>query len=374
MFWNYNVSGNSSGDEIAFPSFEQEIKPEKKPKQNKFDKKNCIIIIAVLSVLVILIIGIVLAVYFGSQEKETGGEIILTYLSNSNNTQYKLLTFPTLLQDKDYNIDYNNNTPFRLLREEKEHFLPEGVCRNHSKDCYVTITFYKVITNLEGMFSNITELRNASFAKFNSKKVINMNNLFSNCTNLEQVDFTGFNSRNLETMDSIFENCTKITQIDLNSFVTPKLNSMKAAFKNCSNLVTLNMENFILNSKVDIDNIFDGCKYLQNFTGGTNSDIINKQYDIIKNNISGCKKGDFTCAKCKELDNYNNITVCGECNVGYYNYSEIQVECSSCGADVDCGNDKRCQECQNNANKPDNTIDSTIPPGQLPSNTNLLLD
>ena len=132
------------------------------------------------------------------------------------------------------------------------------------------------------------------------------------------------------------------------------------------------MENFILNSKVDIDNIFDGCKYLQNFTGGTNSDIINKQYDIIKNNTSGCKEG-ADCAKCKELDNYNNITVCGECNVGYYNYSEIQVECSSCGADVDCGNDKRCQECQNNANKPDNTIDSTIPL-QLPSNTNLLLD
>ena len=389
---------NSSSEDISFPHIDEYIDKTKIKKPEGKSNKKCLIIIIIIGVLIILIVGIILVVYFGSKNKEDGGFITLFYTFKKTDQDLKLFELENLKED-DFEVEYNKDgdNPLRFLKDSKKYFKAPGKCKEGI--CNVTVSFKKVVSNLEGMFANVQELKLANFSSFNSKKIINMDNLFSNCTGLKKVDFSNFNAENLESMDSIFENCTSITEIDLNDFITPRLSSMKSAFKGCSNLVSLDIEHFIIQSKVFLEEIFQGCKHLVNLIAPIKyNEEIRKIYNSTNITDTFCVEGKDceTCANKIIGDSKIKISTCEKCSPGYFKYNklDLEFECKECKVEncTNCDDEYSCKECENSyyLSKDDNNNDiclynessinntsivSTIPDfgnSDLPSDDNLL--
>ena len=383
-----------SSEDISFPTFDHPDLHKKKivKRKGKFNK-NCLTIIIIIAVLVILIVGVILAVYFSSKKKEDGGFIILHYIFHRSNQNFKLFE-PNNLDENDYEVDYNGTIPIRLLSDSKKFYKDPNQCNNGS--CTIKITFKRVLSNLEGMFVNIQELKSAYFSGFNSKKIINMNNLFLNCTHLEKVDFSDFNAKNLEKMAHIFENCSSITEINLEDFVTPKLSSMDSAFKGCSNLVSLDIRNFIINSKVELKTIIEGCEHLVDFNYPEEYDEkLGDVYDNMNKSKIFCQKG-IDCQKCKnKTKGDSEISICEKCSAGYFksNYSDLEFQCKKCNTENcnECKDENTCEKCDklyylsndennnpiclyNDSSTNDTIIETTsfILPSNIPSDVNLL--
>ena len=378
---------NSSSEEIEFPSFDPDYVKEKVVEQKQGVNKKCLVIIIVIAVLIVLIAGIVLAVYFGSKNKENGGNIKLYLVFNKSNTNFNVINNINL-DTGDYLVKYNNNTPFRLLSENQKSF-ESGQCTYGP--CYVTITFDKILTSIESMFSNIQQIKYADFSELNTKKIINMNNLFLNCKNLEYVNFNNFQADKLETMNSAFENCESLSKIDLEDLVTPRLKSMNSAFKGCSSLIQLNIKNFIINSKTSIDNIIDGCDNLIDFIlPESNKELLNNQYNNPNVDKNLCEdQYNTNCKVCvsETLDNNEKVKICKKCLDGYFLYTkaDLPIKCNKCKVEhcIKCENEYTCNECEedynvdeNNNNicsyNPSSIPDSTIPNSDMTSDLTLL--
>ena len=378
---------NSSSEEIEFPSFDPDYVKEKVVEQKQGVNKKCLVIIIVIAVLIVLIAGIVLAVYFGSKNKEDGGNIKLYLVFNKSNTNFNVINNINL-DTGDYLVKYNNNTPFRLLSENQKSF-ESGQCIYGP--CYVTITFDKILTSIESMFSNIQQIKYADFSELNTKKIINMNNLFLNCKNLEYVNFNNFQADKLETMNSAFENCESLSKIDLEDLVTPRLKSMNSAFKGCSSLIQLNIKNFIINSKTSIDNIIDGCDNLIDFIlPESNKDLLNNQYNNPNVDKNLCEdQCNTNCKVCvsETLDNNEKVKICKKCLDGYFLYTkaDLPIKCNKCKVEhcIKCEDEYTCNECEedynvdeNNNNicsyNPSSIPDSTIPNSDMTSDLTLL--
>ena len=372
---------NSSSEDIQFPSFDQEYLKEKEVVEPKpAGNKKCLITIIVIVVLLILIAGIILAVYFGSKNKESGGNIKLYFVYNTSDTNFNVINNINLDND-DYLVDYNEGgVSFRLLGESQKSFDAQQC---NSGKCNVKITFYKILKSIEGMFSNIKELKYADFSGLNTKKITNMNNLFLNCKNLEYVNFNNFEATKLETMDNAFENCASLTKIDLKSFVTPRLRSMNSAFKGSSNLIQLNMENFLITPQTNIDNIFEGCEHLKDLIPPENNDQLNNQYNNIIKNDTFCEKGN-DCEECKKFSNDIKVDICIDCPPGYFLYekAEYPIKCNKCTPEhcEECEDEFTCKTCEegfelqitNNNNytcveNPEYSFDSSIPSDDIPT-------
>jgi hypothetical protein len=368
---------NSSSEEIEFPSFDPDYAKEKVVEQKQGVNKKCLVIIIVIAVLIVLIAGIVLAVYFGSKNKENGGNIKLYLVFNKSNTNFNVINNINL-DTGDYLVKYNNNTPFRLLSENQKSF-ESGQCIYGP--CYVTITFDKILTSIESMFSNIQQIKYADFSELNTKKIINMNNLFLNCKNLEYVNFNNFQADKLETMNSAFENCESLSKIDLEDLVTPRLKSMNSAFKGCSSLIQLNIKNFIINSKTNIDNIIEGCDHLMDFIlPESNKELLKNEYDNINVDKNLCDaQNNIMCKVCenKILDNNENVKICRKCHDGYFLYkkADLPIKCNKCKVEhcIKCENEYTCNECEEDYNVDENNNNicsynpSSIPDSTIPN-------
>ena len=339
---------NSSSQDADFPSFDQSYKNARIefPVEEKKCNKKCLIIIIIACALIILIVGVILLSYFLTKKKEEGGTLIVTYMFDILNPNFKLFNEVDFINN-DFEIDYNGTFPVRNLNDDdNKNFNNPNICSDGY--CQVKIKFKKVLNNLEGMFSNIKELRTADFSGLNSKQITNMNNLFSNCTNLEEVNFSNFDSKNLLTMDHCFENCSQLTELNLYSFSTPKLSSMNSAFKGCSNLISLNIKNFVINSNVSIDNIFEGCISLIDIDPPNNNDeiIMNELRAIPIEKPKECIE-DEECDKCgfKQIGNLN-ISACQNCPEGFY-INNKSIKCRECPENcAECFNEYNCNNCK----------------------------
>ena len=339
---------NSYSEEIEFSSSDPDYIKEKGFEQKPGMNKKCLVVIVVIAILIVLIAGIVLAVYFGSKNKENGGSIKLYFVFDKSSTNFNVINNINL-DTEDYLVQYDNNIPFRLLAETQKSF-DNTQCPNGN--CTVTITFYKILTSIESMFSNIQQIKYADFSKLNTKKIINMNNLFLNCKNLEYVNFENFQADKLETMNSAFKNCDSLSKIDLEDFVTPRLYSINSAFKGCSNLIQLNMKNFIINSKTNIDYMFDGCNHLIDLiTPESNKELLINQYNSISIDKNFCQV-ENECSTCEKMTMKNNeiIEICTYCPEGYFLYkkAELPIKCNKCGVEncKECENEYTCEKCK----------------------------
>lgn len=120
----------------------------------------------------------------------------------------------------------------------------------------------KNVTNMEGMFSNIRELRTLDLKdKFDTTKVTNMSKMFKSNSSLETLKIGNkFNTENVTDMNMMFASCGYLKDFDLSNFNTKKVTNMHAMFSGAYTL-----RKFINTSGFNTENVTD-MSYMFNYT------------------------------------------------------------------------------------------------------------
>ena len=147
---------------------------------------------------------------------------------------------------------------------------------------------FKLVTNMEGMFKNCTNLvrvtvdsegaanvvnvsymfagassmKNLNISGFSGENVTDMSYMFAGASSMESLSLTGFIGEKVTNMSHMFEGCVKLKDLYLDEIDTSEVLNMDAMFKDCKKLDYLDLSNFDF-SKASVNNIFDGMTSLR---------------------------------------------------------------------------------------------------------------
>ena len=142
----------------------------------------------------------------------------------------------------------------------------------------------KNVTNMEGMFSRIYNLRNLDLGdkfdtskvtnmakmfyansvetfkignKFNTENVTDMNMMFAGCSNMKDFDLSGFNTKNVTNMYGMFSNAGSLRNfINTSGFNTEKVTNMSYMF-NGTRFEKLDLSSFNTKNVTDMSYMFN---------------------------------------------------------------------------------------------------------------------
>ena len=153
-------------------------------------------------------------------------------------------------------------------------------------------TYLNEITNMRGMFANLSKLKEVTFgyaeSRYSSHNVIDMSSMFLNCSslteldignldtssatnlagmfdrcyNLTELDSSNFDTRSAINMSAMFGSCRSLTKLDLSNFDTSSVTNMASMFAECSSLIELDLSNFDTSSVINMSDMFLGCSSL----------------------------------------------------------------------------------------------------------------
>ena len=96
------------------------------------------------------------------------------------------------------------------------------------------------ITDMSGMFLEMSSLKKLSLKNFDTTNVVNMYQMFDLCENLKELDVTSFNTSHVKNMDYMFYRCDNLTgTLDLSNFNTCNVTTAYAMFMSDKNLKTI---------------------------------------------------------------------------------------------------------------------------------------
>ena len=179
------------------------------------------------------------------------------------------------------NIDENNKVT-----------IPEGVDT-------IILKWDRRLTNLEKMFSGLSNIVEIDFSNFDSSEVNRMKYLFENCINLKKITFgENFSTSEIDSMFNIFFNCHSLTSLDLIKFDTSKVREIQNLFYNCYSLTSLDLSSFNTSLVNDMTYIFYNCTSL--------SSLILSSFDTTK--VSDIHNMFCKCSSLTSLDLSNFYT------------------------------------------------------------------
>ena len=118
------------------------------------------------------------------------------------------------------------------------------------------------LTDMIGMFSGCSNLKELNVSNFDTSKVVNMFGMFSGCKSLKELDLSNFNTINVDSMYSMFNNCFALEKLDLSNFNTDKVRTFYCMFNQCKSLKDLKFPNLNINYSANRDYMFEGCEKL----------------------------------------------------------------------------------------------------------------
>jgi len=207
-----------------------------------------------------------------------------------------------------------------IFEQLPDEILVNGVRQEIGKIVYnlsqeinnVTMIWYSSVTNCNCMFSDLSNIINIDFSKFDTSQVAYMQFMFSNCYSLTSLDLSNFDTRQVRDMyrmffrcknlkilqqnfkaplafdiTSMFDYCLQLESIDLSNFEPTSVLFMALMFYNCINLKTVNLSNFAAEKSLFIDNLFNGCSFLRTIDL---SDFKTSNVIGMGNMFLGCKR------------------------------------------------------------------------------------
>ena len=93
---------------------------------------------------------------------------------------------------------------------------------------------YSNITNYNCMFSDLSNIINIDFPKFDTSQVTNMLYMFNRCTKLELLDLTGFNTELVKVMNKMCFGCNKLKYIDYKAYSERLYTKLNTNINNCN--------------------------------------------------------------------------------------------------------------------------------------------
>ena len=119
------------------------------------------------------------------------------------------------------------------------------------------------VENMSYMFNHCKKLETIILKTFNTKNVTNMAGMFQHCEALKVVDVSNFDTMNVVQLSCMFNNCYNLENIFLpKQFRTDKIMLMPWMFYGCEQLKNLDFSSLEVLNKIDMNNMFDGCKNL----------------------------------------------------------------------------------------------------------------
>ena len=147
------------------------------------------------------------------------------------------------LKSFEYSIRLENKVNLRLLSIGES--MGIQIRSNINGKIKLTIIIKRQIYNLNGLFSNVTNLQSVDLSGLNLKLINNFDSLFDGCSSLEDVKFPmNTISSNVLTMNDMFKGCIKLNFVNLTSFNITEKTSMNGVFSGCSNLQNVDISSF----------------------------------------------------------------------------------------------------------------------------------
>ena len=134
-------------------------------------------------------------------------------------------------------ITNQDETEDKLKLEDKKYALFE-IKTETSKTVYlycsdIESSEYNDVFN--GIFKG-TDHISISVKACDTTNVMNMNGMFSECSNLEKLDLKNFNTEKVTNMWSMFSECSNLKNLDISNFNTSNVKSKGGIFYKCENL------------------------------------------------------------------------------------------------------------------------------------------
>lgn len=109
-----------------------------------------------------------------------------------------------------------------------------------------------MLTSMEMMFEDCSNLQELDVSHFNTSNVRNMSCMFRNC-GTTALDVSHFDVSNVTDMSDMFENCWRLERVKIGSFDTSNVTDMSDMFSGCKSLKALNLSEIVIgeNTKTD---------------------------------------------------------------------------------------------------------------------------
>ena len=119
------------------------------------------------------------------------------------------------------------------------------------------------VTNMYGMFYDMSNLTMLDLSSFNTSKVTDMSGMFAGLLNLTTLNVSHFDTSNVTNMDAMFYGMSSLTALNVSHFDTSNATNMDAMFYGMSSLTSLDLSNFDTSQVTDMGYMFS---YMSNLT------------------------------------------------------------------------------------------------------------
>ena len=114
------------------------------------------------------------------------------------------------------------------------------------------------VTDMNGIFSGMSNLTTISLSNFDTSKVTNMGSMFYGMRSLTSLNLSNFDTSQVTDMRDMFFIVLNLTSLDLSNFNTSKVTDMRSMFSGMSSLTSLNLSNFDTSQVTDMSDMFSG--------------------------------------------------------------------------------------------------------------------
>ena len=112
------------------------------------------------------------------------------------------------------------------------------------------------VTDMQYMFSGVRDLTSLNLSNFDTSKVTDMRNMFSGMSNLTSLNLSNFDTSNVTNMQAMFASMRSLTTLNLSNFNTSQVTDMRSMFSGLSNLTSLDLSNFDTSKVTDMGYMF----------------------------------------------------------------------------------------------------------------------
>ena len=112
------------------------------------------------------------------------------------------------------------------------------------------------VTDMNGIFSGMSNLTTISLSNFDTSKVTNMGSMFYGMRSLTSLNLSNFDTSQVTDMSDMFSGMFNLTTLNLSNFDTSKVTDMNYMFTDMSNLTTLDLSNFDTSKVTDMNYMF----------------------------------------------------------------------------------------------------------------------
>jgi len=118
------------------------------------------------------------------------------------------------------------------------------------------------VTNMSGMFNNLTSLQHLDISTFDTRNVTNVERMFYNLASLASLNAANFDASNLHSTTDMFYHLPSLITLNVSNFNAANVNTTARMFYSLPSLSTFNLSNFNTSGVSNMEQMFYGLQSL----------------------------------------------------------------------------------------------------------------